>query len=189
MSAVNIFPTLPSVPTVSTRRQRVLRARPVPTQRCSGGLRKSIIRAPLCCASAQNSSSSVNLACNPLTTSTPARNAAPICCRNVVGSAPPAPTLAASWPGDDAMIQRYVETQTEQRTAKLVAAIGALGHTAQVVAEEGENAVADILAACRDRGADILIVGTHGRGRFEGLLGSVSTKLSRSAGCSVLLVR
>ncbi|MDH3308093.1 MAG: universal stress protein [Acidimicrobiia bacterium] len=106
-----------------------------------------------------------------------------------VGSAPPAPTLAASWPGDDAMIQRYVETQTEQRTAKLVAAIGALGHTAQVVAEEGENAVADILAACRDRGADILIVGTHGRGRFEGLLGSVSTKLSRSAGCSVLLVR
>ncbi|MFA9566377.1 MAG: universal stress protein [Acidimicrobiales bacterium] len=32
-------------------------------------------------------------------------------------------------------------------------------------------------------------MGTHGLGRFEGLLGSISTKLARRAGCSVLLVR
>lgn len=106
-----------------------------------------------------------------------------------VGSAPPSPSLSASWPGDDAMIARYVETQTETRTGKLVAAIAALGHTASVDAREGETPVADILAACADGKADLLMVGTHGTGRFDGLLGSVSTKLARSARCSVLLVR
>ncbi|MGZ8784831.1 MAG: universal stress protein [Acidimicrobiia bacterium] len=37
--------------------------------------------------------------------------------------------------------------------------------------------------------ADVLVIGTHGRGRFEGLLGSTGTKLARLAPCTVILVR
>ena len=36
---------------------------------------------------------------------------------------------------------------------------------------------------------DVLCLGTRGIGLFEGLLGSVSTKVVRLATCSVLLVR
>jgi nucleotide-binding universal stress UspA family protein len=40
-----------------------------------------------------------------------------------------------------------------------------------------------------DRSPDVLCVGTHGAGLFEGLLGSLSTKLARLAPCSALLIR
>lgn len=102
-----------------------------------------------------------------------------------------APTVEAGvgrgWPGDDEMIGRYVEDQKTRRTAKLVNGLADIGVVAKVEAPEGEEAVDLILGACQD--ADLLVVGTHGTGRFEGLLGGTSTKLARRAPCSVLIVR
>ena len=54
---------------------------------------------------------------------------------------------------------------------------------------EGENAARSILEAVEAHDVDVLCIGTHGLGRFEGLLGSTSPKLARRAACSVLLVR
>lgn len=46
-----------------------------------------------------------------------------------------------------------------------------------------------ILDVVADEDADILVIGSHGGGRFEGLLGSTVTKLVRLASIPVMLVR
>lgn len=97
------------------------------------------------------------------------------------------PSIGRGWPGDDEMIARYVSDQTERRLKPLQEALAQVGVNATVKAVEGEEAVEIILAACKD--IDLLVVGTHGTGRFDGLLGATSTKLARRAPCSVLLIR
>ncbi|NOX29525.1 MAG: universal stress protein [Actinobacteria bacterium] len=93
------------------------------------------------------------------------------------------------WAGDDAVVNRYVKARVTARTDDLVAALAANGVDAEVVGEEGENAAKSVLTAAKDRNIDVLCIGTHGHGRFEGLLGSLSTKLARLAPCSVVLIR
>jgi len=93
------------------------------------------------------------------------------------------------WVGDDAVVDQYVTAKIADRTDELAAELKALGVEHTVVGEEGENAAQSVLAAVRTRDADALCIGTHGLGRFEGLLGSLSTKLTRLAPCSVVLIR
>ena len=60
--------------------------------------------------------------------------------------------------------------------------------SADVATEAGE-ATATIVDQCITRRADLLVIGTHGRGGFERLmLGSVAEKLLRKAPCPVLTV-
>ena len=94
-----------------------------------------------------------------------------------------------SWIGDDAFVEQYVKRLAETRTGELVAALRASGVDATAVGVEGENAARSVLAAVEEHQPDLLCVGTHGLGRFEGLLGSSSTKLARLAPCPVLLIR
>jgi nucleotide-binding universal stress UspA family protein len=98
----------------------------------------------------------------------------------------PAPT---HWLGDDAIVDRYVDGTVSSRTSELTAELDAMGVEHSVVGVEGENAARTVLDAAKNDEADILCVGTHGLGRFEGLLGSTSTKIARLAPCSVILVR
>ena len=50
--------------------------------------------------------------------------------------------------------------------------------------------VGEILAQADEMAADVLVIGTHGRGGFERLvLGSVAEKVVRLAECPVLTVR
>jgi nucleotide-binding universal stress UspA family protein len=91
--------------------------------------------------------------------------------------------------GDDVIVDRYVNTTVKSRTSELAAALDATGVEYSVVGVEGENAARTVLGAAKNDDVDILCVGTHGLGRFEGLLGSTSTKLARRAPCSVMLVR
>lgn len=52
------------------------------------------------------------------------------------------------------------------------------------------DAATEILATARDKGVDMIVVGSRGRGRLHGLLlGSVSQKVATHAPCSVLIVR
>jgi universal stress protein A len=47
-----------------------------------------------------------------------------------------------------------------------------------------------ITGEAADRGADLIVMGTHGRGGFaHALLGSVAERIVRTAPCSVLTVR
>ena len=93
------------------------------------------------------------------------------------------------WAGDDAIVAQYVKNKVKKRTADLAAALETAGVEHTVVGEEGENAARSVLEAAKTHGADVLLIGTHGLGRFEGLLGSLSTKVARLATCSVVLVR
>ena len=96
---------------------------------------------------------------------------------------------ASRWPGDDAIINRYLDDQREQRTAAIVAALKDAGVDANIELRESEQAARAILEAISDFDADVVCIGSHGRGRFEGLLGSTGTKIARLADVPVLLLR
>jgi nucleotide-binding universal stress UspA family protein len=98
-------------------------------------------------------------------------------------------TLSPQWPGDDAMITRYVDDQTTKRTEPVKHALESKGITPDIVVRESDSPSSTILELITELSADLLVIGTHGRGRFEGLLGSTGTKLARLAPCSVILVR
>ena len=46
-----------------------------------------------------------------------------------------------------------------------------------------------ILGAMKDCETDLLVIGSHGKGRYEGALGSTASKLVRLASASVLVIR
>lgn len=94
-----------------------------------------------------------------------------------------------AWIGDDAFVENYVNRVVATRTDELVAQLETGGAVVDVVGVEGEIASRSVLDAVKEFEPDVLVLGTHGSGRFEGLLGSLSTKLARLAPCSVLLVR
>jgi nucleotide-binding universal stress UspA family protein len=98
-------------------------------------------------------------------------------------------TVSPSWPGDDALIAAFIQEQKEGRTHPLAEAIRATGLTVEAVAVEGADPTRPILQAVEDSGVDLLCAGSRGRGMFDGMLGSTSTRLARRAPCSVLLLR
>jgi len=95
----------------------------------------------------------------------------------------------ASWPGDDEMISRYLDQQREQRTSTLASELDRLDLEVEVIAREGEDPASSIVAHATELGVDVMVLGSHGSGLFEGLLGSVGTKLARRAPCPVLVLR
>lgn len=97
--------------------------------------------------------------------------------------------VSRAWPGDDEMLGRYLEQQSELRTAAMVTALAELGITAEVLAIEGEDAAGEIIKAVAHIDADMVFVGSHGRGLFDGVLGSVGTKVARRSPRPVLVLR
>lgn len=94
-----------------------------------------------------------------------------------------------SWIGDDAFVANYVKRLVATRTGDLVTALEATGVSVEVVGVESESPARSVLDAVKGQAPDIVCIGTHGMGRFEGLLGSLSTKIARLAPCPVLLIR
>ena len=93
------------------------------------------------------------------------------------------------WPGDDAMIERYLSDKLEQHTAPVIAALQAAGVEAEGSVVESENVTDTILDQIKSLGADAIVVGSHGQGLFQGLLGSTGTKIVRRCPVPVLLIR
>ena len=84
-----------------------------------------------------------------------------------------------------ATTRRWTEEQLEQRVGEARAA----GHTARAVIRAGAPH-AEIVAAVRDEQADLVVLGTQGRGGIDrALLGSVADRVIRTAPCPVLAVR
>jgi len=96
--------------------------------------------------------------------------------------------VGADWPGDDEMLARYLHDQKEMRTGPLLEALTAVGATARVEVLEGE-AAPTIIAAAGDLDADVICIGSHGKGLFDGFLGSTGTKLARRSPVPVLIIR
>lgn len=100
------------------------------------------------------------------------------------------PIPKPGWVGDDAIIARYINDQKDARTTAMAEAISAAGvANVKTMARDSENVVNEILAVAAEEGTDVLCIGTLGLGRFEGLMGSISTKLARRASIPVMLVR
>ena len=79
-------------------------------------------------------------------------------------------------------------SQRETKAQALVMRARAAGAKATFLVWEGEPAET-ILSASGSEGADIIVLGSHERGRFGRLvLGSISTRVSDEAQCQVLVV-
>lgn len=93
------------------------------------------------------------------------------------------------WPGDDAVIDQYLGDKRIERCRPIVTAIRDEGGTAESVVREGDDTAADIIALAKELGVGTIVIGSHGRHGFQGLLGSTGSKIVRRAKCPVLVVR
>lgn len=90
----------------------------------------------------------------------------------------------------DDVLERYYRRMADENTTPLVNALQASDVQATpLIREARDRTAATIIDVCRERRCDLLIIGSTGRGRFEGRLGSTGTKLVRGAPADVLLVR
>lgn len=105
------------------------------------------------------------------------------------GHTTPRPHLGFDWPGDDTILNRYIDDQKQTRTETIVTALADRGVSVDVVAHDSEDPVSEILRVANEGRYDVICIGTHGQGRFEGLLGSTSTKIIRRAPGAVLTIR
>ena len=97
--------------------------------------------------------------------------------------------IPLGWPGDDALIERYLNDKLKQNTRPVVAELQARGLVADTLVVESENAAATIIEQIETLGADVVVIGSHGQGVFEGLLGSTGTKIVRRSPRPVVLIR
>ena len=101
-----------------------------------------------------------------------------------VGRFDRAPPGGASSAHADALHEANEILQAHVRSAKLQCRNAVVGHFSV------GDPTAEILKACAELRADLLVVGTHDHAGFERLLlGSVAETLTRKAGCSVMVVR
>lgn len=99
------------------------------------------------------------------------------------------PRLGSSWPGEDAFLERYVSDQTHSRLDPIAQAVRERGMEPILEGAEGEDPASSVVEAVERHRAEVLCVGSHGRHRFEGLVGSISTKLVRRSPVPVLVIR
>jgi nucleotide-binding universal stress UspA family protein len=103
----------------------------------------------------------------------------------LVSSMPPEPRART-----DSPVLAAMASSAAARTKPVVDALKAKGVKSKATWRATESKTANtILAKVKDADVDLLIIGSQGRGQFEGLLGSTGTKLVRLAPASVLVIR
>ena len=98
------------------------------------------------------------------------------------------PETPRSWPGDDAIIDQYLDNKRFDICEPLVTSLQKTGVDASSMVVEG-SADKGILSTAEDLDVDVIVIGPRGMGFFEGLLGSTGIKVTRLAKCPVLLLR
>jgi nucleotide-binding universal stress UspA family protein len=97
--------------------------------------------------------------------------------------------LSRSFPGDDAIIDQYLGNKRVELCKPIVEAIRSLGGTANSAVREGHEISAEIMSLAAADDFDAIVIGSHGGGAFQGLLGSTGSKLVRRAKRPVLVLR
>jgi len=93
-------------------------------------------------------------------------------------------------PSEDSPVLAALKNTARLRITALVDALRERGMEAEGIWRTSENRSArTILSTIRERDSDLVVIGSHGHGRFEGLLGSTGTKLVRHSPASVLVLR
>lgn len=96
--------------------------------------------------------------------------------------------MVAATPG---IITGYLTVLREQGKELVDKAVAGMAPTPmRGIVREGSNVVEEIVAEAGDEGADLIIMGSHGRHGISRLvLGSVAEGVLRAASCPVLVVR
>jgi len=93
-------------------------------------------------------------------------------------------------PAVDSPVLKALAKTASDRTKPVVTELAKHGIEAKSSWASSENRTASsILAAIKMNNTELLVMGSHGKGRWEGLLGSTGTKLVRLAPCAVLVLR
>lgn len=93
-------------------------------------------------------------------------------------------------PDTDSLVSRALADAAEAQTKPVVDALEEKGIKSKAIWRTTENKTArTIMATMKELESDLVIIGSHGHGRFEGLLGSTGTKLVRHAPAAVLVLR
>lgn len=93
------------------------------------------------------------------------------------------------WPGDAALIERYLGDKLQRHTAPLIRALNERGVATDARVVESEDVARTIIDELVALNADVVVIGSHGQGVFQGLLGSTGTKIVRRSPRPVLLLR
>jgi nucleotide-binding universal stress UspA family protein len=93
------------------------------------------------------------------------------------------------WPGDAALIDRYLRDKLQRQTDPLVHALDERGVPTDARVVESEDVAGTIIDQLVALDAEVVVVGSHGQGLFQGLLGSTGTKIVRRSPRPVLLLR
>ena len=97
-------------------------------------------------------------------------------------SSPTSPTAAP--------VVRALASNANERTAPVVAALKERGVAATAAWSTTDNKTAkEVITQVRRHDTKLVVIGSTGQGRFEGLLGSTGTKLVRHSPASVLVIR
>jgi len=103
---------------------------------------------------------------------------------HVIELAEELPVITFSPDADYGALYLRIDKQLSERANRIIAA--GVPCTTKII--EG-SAVADITKRARDIGAEVIVVGTHGRtGLAHAMLGSVAERIVRRASCPVLTV-
>lgn len=104
--------------------------------------------------------------------------------------APAVPSnLERSWPGEDAIVDRYLGDKRIEHCRPVVEAIRMRGGEASSIVRESDDVEETLLALAGELAADVIVVGSHGHNAFQGLLGSTGAKLVRRSPIPVLVLR
>ena len=100
--------------------------------------------------------------------------------------------VITTFTGDDPPLRDYADSERHRadnyQQRDVAAALATMDHPPVISQQVIAGPAVDVLTAA-SRGADMLVVGSHGRGRLHtALLGSVSTGCIRQASCPVLVV-
>lgn len=109
--------------------------------------------------------------------------------RQEVGAPVPTADQPKSWPGDEAVIQRYLSDRLDRGTGPIVELLTERGVKAEGIVVEHEKPAEAIIDQIMALGADVLVIGSHGQDAFSGMLGSIGTRLVRQSPKPVLLIR
>ncbi len=109
---------------------------------------------------------------------------------NFASGAKAAELMAGNEKTPDLPAIEYFAADAARRLNPLVDALKARGISAESTWYKTEGRTAsDILQAADELKADLLVIGSHGHGRFEGLLGATGTKIVRRAAVDVLVLK
>lgn len=97
--------------------------------------------------------------------------------------------LERGWPGEDALINRYLSDKGEEICTPIAEKLEGADVSVSTTAIEGDDVADGVMSLCTETGADVIVIGARGHNAFQGLLGSTGAKIVRRSDVPVLVLR